>query len=223
MNRNTLAPSPRAFSLMHTGAWITTIAASAAFATAAQADLLPQDAPHYRTGENWTYQFSEALSPNTKTVTQTVTNVRSDGSAILLLGPGGGHAVLTSDANVIPTASDPHPCGVGLRFPLRPGGRYEADCQAHSSDGQLIVRRAQCEVEGVENVTTKAGSFSAIKVRMTGTWSPQYGVGGGPMHETLWYAPSVKRIVRGEFQEQLAGKGAPATTEMELVRYAVKQ
>ncbi len=42
------------------------------------------------------------------------------------------------------------------------------------------------------------------------------------MEETLWYAPTVKRIVREEFQGRMAGKGAPATTATELVRYAVK-
>lgn len=42
------------------------------------------------------------------------------------------------------------------------------------------------------------------------------------MAETLWYAPSVKRVVREEFQGRMAGKGAPATTAMELARYAVK-
>jgi hypothetical protein len=85
-----------------------------------------------------------------------------------------------------------------------------------------VLRRAQCEVEGVEAIKTMAGSFSAIKIRMTGVWSPQSGAGGGPMEETLWYAPTAKRVVREEFQGRLAGKGAPATTAMELVRYAVK-
>lgn len=222
MNRNRMSSTLRKVSRATVCALTSAFAASAAFAATTQAGLLPQNAPHYRTGDNWTYQFSDALSPNTKTVTQTVTSVRADGSAVLQFGPGGGHAVLTSDANVVPNASDQHACGNGLRFPLRTGARYEADCQAHDPGGQLISRRAECEVEGVETITTKAGSFAAIKVKMTGTWTPQYGVGGGPMRETLWYAPSAKRIVRGEFQGQLAGKGAPATTEMELVRYAVK-
>lgn len=42
------------------------------------------------------------------------------------------------------------------------------------------------------------------------------------MEETLWYAPTVKRVVREEFQGRLAGKGVPATTATELVSYAVK-
>jgi hypothetical protein len=196
-------------------------AASGSSAAGAESALLPQDAPHYRTGDNWTYLSSDLLSGKSKTYTQTVTSVRADGSASLLIGPGGGRLELTSEANVIPNGSNQHACGIALHFPLRAGTRYEVDCQAAGEAGNTVLRRAQSEVEGVETVTTRAGSFSAIKIRMTGTWSPQSGPGGGPMEETLWYAPTAKRIVRMEFQGRLAGKGAPATTATELVRYSV--
>ncbi|MCX5539061.1 hypothetical protein M3A49_06055 [Paraburkholderia sp. CNPSo 3076] len=93
---------------------------------------------------------------------------------------------------------------------------------ATAPSGMRVQRRAQCEVAGVETVNTKAGTFSAIKITMSGVWQPQYGPGGGSMEETLWYAPSVKRVVREEFQGRLAGRGAPATNAIELVRYAVK-
>ncbi|SMG57928.1 hypothetical protein [Paraburkholderia susongensis] len=197
-------------------------AASSRSAAGAEAILLPQDAPHYRTGDNWTYLWSDLLSGKSKTITQTVTSVQPDGSASLLIAPGGARVELTSEANVIPNGATQHACGIALHFPLRAGTRYEADCQATGGAGTTVLRRAQCEVEGVEEIKTRAGSFSAIRIRMTGVWSPQSGVGGGPLEETLWYAPSVKRVVREEFQGRMAGKGAPATTATELVRYAVK-
>jgi hypothetical protein len=84
------------------------------------------------------------------------------------------------------------------------------------------VLRGQSEVEDVETVNTKAGSFSAIKIKTTGTWSPLSGYGGGPMEETRWYAPAVKRVVRDEYQIRMAGKGTPATKSSELVSYSVK-
>lgn len=196
--------------------------ASASFAADAESVLLPQDAPHYRVGDNWTYLWSDLLSGQSKTITQTVTSVHADGSASLLIAPGGGRVELTPEANVIPNGADQHACGIALHFPLRTGAHYEADCQAVGAAGATVLRRAQCEVEEVETIKTRAGSFSAIRIRMTGVWSPQSGAGGGPMTETLWYAPSVKRVVREEFQGRMAGKGVPATTAMELAHYAVK-
>ncbi|CAG9274876.1 conserved exported hypothetical protein [Paraburkholderia unamae] len=196
--------------------------ASTGFALDAGPVALPQSAPHYRVGDNWTFLRSDALSGKGRTFTQTVTAVHTDGSASLLIGPGGGRLELTSEANVVPSGAGQQACGIALHFPLQAGTHYEADCRAVSESGMTVTRRAQCDVEGVETVQTKAGSFPAIKIRMSGTWSPQSGYGGGPMEETLWYAPSVKRVVREEFQGRLAGKGVPATAAVELVRYAVK-
>ncbi|WP_321945659.1 hypothetical protein [Paraburkholderia sp. J10-1] len=196
--------------------------APSSFALDTAAVVLPQDAPHYKVGDNWTFERSDPLSGKSRTFTQTVTSVHADGSASLLIGPGGARLELTSEANVIPNGADARACGIVLHFPLRAGERYEADCVATAPSGMRVQRRAQCEVDGVETVKTKAGAFSAIKITMSGVWQPQYGAGGGPMEETLWYAPSVKRVVREAFQGRLAGRGAPATNEIELVQYAVK-
>jgi hypothetical protein len=198
------------------------LTASTGFAADAASTDLPQDAPHYRVGDNWTYQRSDPLSGTTRTYTQTVMSVHPDGSASLAIGPGGGRLELTSEANVVREGADQNACGIVLHFPLRAGERYEADCRATSGSGTTVQRRAQCEVEGVETIQTKAGAFSTIKIKMSGAWTPQSGYGGGPMEETLWYAPAVKRVVRDEFQGRLAGKGVPSTSATELVRYTVK-
>jgi hypothetical protein len=198
------------------------LAASTSFAADAESIGLPQDAPHYRVGDNWTYLRSDPLSGTSRTYTQTVTSVHPDGSASLQIGPGGGRLILTSEANVVTNGADQSACGIALHFPLRAGERYEADCRATSGSGTTVQRRAQCEVEGVETIKTKAGTFSAVRIKMSGAWTPQSGYGGGPMEETLWYAPAVKRVVRDEFQSRLAGKGVPSTNATELVRYAVK-
>ncbi|HEX7911639.1 MAG TPA: hypothetical protein VF534_26585, partial [Paraburkholderia sp.] len=140
-------------------------AASTSSAAGVESALLPQDAPHYRTGDSWTYLWSDLLSGKSKTITQTVTSVNADGSASLQIGSGSGHVELTSEANVIPNAAAQHACGIALHFPLRAGTRYEADCQAAGEASTTVLRRAQCEVQGVEEIKTRAGSFSAIKIR----------------------------------------------------------
>ncbi len=178
---------------MHIGSLATVCLLAARFAVStssvvdAEPILLPQDARHYRTGDNWTYLWSDVLSGKTKTITQTVTSVHADGSAFHPVGPGGRRVELTSGANVIPNGAVQQACGIALHFPLRAGTRYEADCGDSGEAGATVLRRARCEVEAVEAIATRAGSFSAIRIRMTGVGSLQSGVGGGPTEETVWY------------------------------------
>lgn len=196
-------------------------AISSNVAVGAESAQPTQDGPHYATGDRWTYELSDLLAGSKQTVTQTVTLVHPDGSALLQIA-GGGRLELTPEANVIRIKSDRKACDVGLHFPLQVGTRYEVNCTTTATTGQTIVLRGENKIEDVETVKTKAGSFSAIKIKTTGTWSPLSGYGGGPMEETRWYAPAVKRVVRDEYQIRLAGKGTPATKSSELVSYSVK-
>jgi hypothetical protein len=196
-------------------------AISSHVAVGAESAQPTQDGPHYVTGDSWTYELSDLLAGSKQTVTQTVTLVHADGSALLQIA-GGGRLELTPEANVIRIKSDRKACDVGLHFPLQVGTRHEVECTTTATTGQTVVLRGQSEIEDVETVNTKAGSFSAIKIKTTGTWSPLSGYGGGPMEETRWYAPAVKRVVRDEYQIRLAGKGTPATKTSELVDYSVK-
>jgi hypothetical protein len=218
----TMRVSRHANSLALVGLVAVGVVVSGSMAAADEPAQPVQGEPHYRTGDTWTYRSFDPLSKESKTFTQTAVLVRPDGSASLQIGNGSARIELTTEANLILDRSDQQACGIVLHFPLRVGTHYEADCRAASTTGMTIVRRAQSEVEDIETVNTKAGSFSTIKVKMTGIWSPLSGTGGGPMEETMWYAPAVKRVVRDEYQIRLAGKGVPATRESELVRYSVK-
>ncbi|MCX5539060.1 hypothetical protein M3A49_06050 [Paraburkholderia sp. CNPSo 3076] len=48
--------------------------APTSFALDAAAVVLPQDAPHYKVGDNWTFERSDPLSGKGRTFTQTVTS-----------------------------------------------------------------------------------------------------------------------------------------------------
>lgn len=197
-----------------------TLFASISMPVHAAADVLPQSAPHFATGDTWTYAWTDELSGKRRIFTQTVKDVHADGSAIVSLGTGGKTLLLSAEGNVIAAACGPQ--DIRLHFPLASGATYSSQCEAHDSWGNW-TRRTTGEVKGVETVQTKAGAFVTVKVELTGTWWLASGPGGGRFDETLWYAPAVKRFVKDEYQARPSGKGVPTTTETELVRYAVKQ
>jgi hypothetical protein len=215
-----LSVASRTFVLL-LGVGLGTSASSSAEATPS---LLPQDAPHFAPGDNWTYLLTDPLSNKTRTFTQTVRNVRPDGSAVVSISPGGKSELLSPDGNAIPTTPGPHaPCTIVFHFPLKAGDVEPANCEVVDAQGLLWVRRAETEVQGEERVQTKAGTFATIKIRLTGTWSPQSGAGGGRIDQTIWYAPAVKRLVKENYQARASGKAVAHTEETELVRYAVKR
>ncbi|MGV2290222.1 hypothetical protein AAHK20_16020 [Trinickia sp. YCB016] len=186
--------------------------------------MLPQNAPHFVVGDNWTYLLTDPLSNKSRTFTQTVRNVRADGSAVVSISPGGNAEVLSPEGNAIPTKPGAHsPCTIVFHFPLQAGDVKQANCEVTDAQGQLWVRRAETEVAGEETVQTKAGTFATIKIRLTGTWAPESGPGGGRIDQTIWYAPAVKRLVKEDYQARPSGKGTAHTEETELVRYAVKR
>jgi hypothetical protein len=201
----------------------TGLGALASPASHANPSLLPQDAPHFAAGDNWTYLLSDPLSSKTRTFTQTVRNVRPDGSAVVSISPGGKSELLSPEGNAIPTRPGAHaPCTIVFHFPLKAGDVEPANCEVVDSQGLLWVRRAETEVQGEETVQTKAGTFATIKIRLTGTWAPQSGAGGGRIDQTIWYAPDVKRLVKEHYQARASGKAVAQTEDTELVRYAVK-
>jgi hypothetical protein len=220
IRRQKLPAAGRAFVLALTAG----VGASASPSIEASPSLLPQDAPHFVAGDNWTYLLTDPLSNKTRTFTQTVRNVRSDGSAVVSISPSGRSEVLSPEGNAIPTTPGPHaPCTIVFHFPLKAGDVQPANCEVVDGQGLLWVRRAETEVQGEETVQTKAGTFATIKIRLTGTWSPQSGAGGGRIDQTIWYAPAVKRLVKENYQARASGKAVAQTEETELVRYAVKR
>jgi hypothetical protein len=64
--------------------------------------------------------------------------------------------------------------------------------QGHSS--------GKCEVVGEEKVTVPAGAFDAVKVECNGFWNRVFGgTFNGSQKETVWYAPSLSRMIKYEY------------------------
>lgn len=93
------------------------------------------------------------------------------------------------------------------RFPLEVGQGWTSSFKTVSHSGE---RHQDWEwtgkVEAVESVTTAAGTFEALRVRIDGSYRCTKGCNfSGTRAQTLWYAPAVKRHVKTEFEERSGG------------------
>ena len=100
------------------------------------------------------------------------------------------------------------------QWPLAQGKTWDAPYEGADFDTSWSV-----SVQGWEDVTVPAGTFRAIRIDLKRTNS------GGRRtvkQETLWYAPAVKRHVRLEEHEYVAGYHLKHTVE-ELVRFVAAE
>jgi hypothetical protein len=93
-----------------------------------------------------------------------------------------------------------------------------SDCPGYSCT-------ADARIVGSENVRVAAGTFSATKIVMRQSWTPNGNVGGtmGGRTLTLWYVPEVKRVVKYSSRATI-GAYAPIDPhfDLELVSYQLK-
>jgi hypothetical protein len=80
-------------------------------------------------------------------------------------------------------------------------------------------------VEGWEDVRVPAGSFRVLKVVHTGRYSATDGGNhwSGAIHETYWYAPEAKRVVRMEYRDTTGSGSTWDHWRDELVSMTVYQ
>ncbi|MDP2810620.1 MAG: hypothetical protein Q8O34_10775, partial [Rhodocyclaceae bacterium] len=91
---------------------------------------------------------------------------------------------------------------IPLLFPLYPGKRWQFQYKYNPVGSSLKVEQIAV-VEGWEDVRVPAGSFRVLKVVHTGRYSASDGGNhwSGAIHETYWYAPDAKRVVRMEYRD----------------------
>lgn len=96
---------------------------------------------------------------------------------------------------------------VPLQFPLYPGKTWSFRYTYHPQPAFDLSIQQSAVVEAWETVTVPAGTFRTLKVKHHGdylaassgaTWT-------GQIHETYWYAPDVKRVVKMEYRDTQYG------------------
>jgi hypothetical protein len=113
---------------------------------------------------------------------------------------------------------------IPLQFPLYPGKRWQFQYKYNPGGSSLKVEQIAV-VEGWEDVRVPAGSFRVLKVVHTGRYSATDGGNhwSGAIHETYWYAPEAKRVVRMEYRDTTGSGSTWDHWRDELVSMTVYQ
>lgn len=183
------------------------------------------DRPVWRIGDAWTYRSMVLPSyeaPTTTTTTQYEIRVGSVNATHCLLERTQASAGAATnqrwslDINRLSRirSTDQWQEFRRYQWPLAQGKTWDAPYEGADVNTSWSVR-----VQGWEDVTVPAGTFRAIRIDLKRTDS------GGRRtvkQEALWYAPAVKRHVRLEEHEYVAGYHMKHTME-ELVRFVAAE
>lgn len=116
--------------------------------------------------------------------------------------------------------SDEIRCGGPFKFPLQVGNEHKIErLPAPHARG---YRDATCVVQGAETVAVPAGTFEAVRVDCTGTWTDVFSSEpmSGSYQESIWYAPNISRMIKAEFLGIPSRPGqTPVRTGIELVKF----
>ncbi len=190
-----------------------------ASATTAPA-LVRAEAPAFAVGEEWEFDYRSDLDPaQNARYAQAVSSVSASETAISLSGGRSGFALIDANTNYRRSgASEFEPSDQRLEFPLFVGKSWTASYLYRNGSWRSECKR-QAKVEAVERVETPAGIFEAFRIAEKTLWQSDelYG-GSGVTRETLWYAPSAKRIVKSELRDSPA-KGPMVSTRLMLLRH----
>ncbi|WP_046568651.1 hypothetical protein [Paraburkholderia fungorum] len=181
-------------------------------------------APSFQVGQEWEFSFVNELDPSKNgSYTQRVVSIANGIAELGVIANGSvGRGELDANANVVRAPQAVYsPSNEMLRFPLFVGKSWEAR-YTYSNGAWTANDDRSATVAAIERVQTPAGAFDAFRIDSTISWSgASVSSGAGHAHETDWYAPSVGRVVKQEYQDVPNNKNvAPTATRFELIRYS---
>jgi hypothetical protein len=194
----------------------------------APAPVASVSAPRLNGTERWVY---EQINPYNNLRVRTLTNT-------IEANPAGGFTVVSrSDrpGDPVETQAVPQPWSVSaeragatgqryspaltvIPFPIAPGSHWLQTLTATDEHGESRRQQTWGRAIGWERVTTPAGEFVALRIERNRNlgdhdvfWHDTYS------HETMWYAPAVKRWVRLEWRNRRQGMGVNPIIEHDAI------
>ncbi|MGH8746190.1 MAG: hypothetical protein ACREUK_06840 [Burkholderiales bacterium] len=192
-------------------AWLLLIAGCASYPPA-PAPLASVPAPHLNGSERWVYeQINPYNNLRVRTLTDTV-EARPTGYTIVRRSDRPGDPIETQTGpqpwrmSAESTGAAGHrysPALTVIPFPIAPGSRWLETLTSTDDHGESRRQQTWGRALGWERVGTSAGEFVALRIERDrnlgdrdNNWLDTY------VHETLWYAPEVKRWVRVEWRSR---------------------
>ena len=193
----------------------------------APAPMASVPAPRLEGNERWVY---EQINPYNGLHMRTLTDT-------LEAGPAGYTIVRRSDrpGDPVETQTAPKPWSVSaerdgamgyryapaltvIPFPIAPGSHWLETLTATDEHGESRRQQTWGRALDWERVSTPAGEFVALRIERdrnlgdrTSDWFETY------LHETLWYAPAVKRWVRVEWRSRRQEMGRSPRVEPDAI------
>ena len=177
-------------------------------------------APSLKVGDRWTYHGTDGYRVPVKwEETHEVVAASPQGITVLVTGTGGvefrrteqwsAPGVVTVGAVYEYETSRFDPALIRYQFPLTPGQVWTQELRnLDKPPNPLGAIRRHVSVDGYESVTTPAGTFNAIKMRilmqMDDATFYRYAT---QCNYVVWYAPEVGAMVREEQRSYYRQKG----------------
>ena len=114
--------------------------------------------------------------------------------------------------------SDKIVCDGTTKFPMQVGTKYDVtDMPWANGQGILSMK---CEIKSEEKLTVSAGAFDTLRIECAGFWTRKFeGSFTGKAAETLWYAPSIGRVVKYQVVNFHSSGAQDIKTQDELVEF----
>ena len=102
-----------------------------------------------------------------------------------------------------------------LNFPLTVGKQWTRDYKgSYIGSNKTMARKVAYQVKGIEQVTTPAGTFRALKLESDDRAGPR-----DYWTTTYWYSPETKSIVKYQFDATAGGQEAGLQRNIELIKF----
>lgn len=187
--------------------------------------------PDIHIGDRWILQTTDHNNPKWSNSTERlVTDVSSSGMTMTSRNTRSNYTRTLSYTREWNLVSERDPTGKGaayappmryLIFPLEKGKTWRTEVRKQRSEGGAEqVYSLSGEVQGLERVQVRAGTFDAIKVVLQ-IETRENGVILSQSTDVSWYAPLAKRSVKTEESSHDLQREERSSRTIELVDYSV--
>lgn len=197
---------------------------------AAALNLFAQDqaeTPQYHPGDLWVFKVAEKdiAAESTSALDGDYAVIYSPEGKFIVRRPGGGMPQGRQEFGILfALLSNPADETQFLQFPLTVGKKWKVSYQLQVRGGSSpVIRTADNNVTGMEEITTQAGKFRAFKIERYDT-----GGGGGrgappPIFSlTYYYSPETKSVVKYHFELKTPTGMTAGTRDIELIKFGSK-
>jgi hypothetical protein len=169
--------------------------------------------PSYKNGDTWLFSAKEGGS------TGSASNLLNGNYELSIVD---GKLKVASVQGAQKEDMDPRPpallnlltFGPNLQFPLTVGKQWTRDYKGtYVGSNKPVARKITYEVKGIEQVTTPAGTFRAVKLESDDRGPRDY------FTTTYWYSTDTRSIVKSKFDSSSGGQHTGLQREIELLAF----